>query len=74
MLSEYDSFIESIQKSYDFKYFRYVDDIKILAKEEETVSWVLFLLDKKSKELGLFPQASKVSVHKIINIDDGEKE
>lgn len=73
VLSEYDSFIESIQKSYDFKYFRYVDDIKILAKDEETVRWVLFLLDKKSKELGLFPQASKVSVHKIINIDDEVK-
>ena len=73
VLSEYDSFIESIQKSYDFKYFRYVDDIKILAKDKETVRWVLFLLDKKSKELGLFPQASKVSVHKIINIDDEVK-
>ena len=31
------------------------------------------MLDKKSKELGLFPQASKVSVHKIINIDDEVK-
>ena len=73
VLSEYDSFVESLKKSYDFKYFRYVDDIKILAKEEETVNWILFLLDKKSKELGLFPQASKVSIHKIINIDDEVK-
>lgn len=73
VLSEYDSFIENLQKSYDFKYFRYVDDIKILAKNEETVRWILFLLDKKSKELGLFPQASKVSVHKIVNIDDEVK-
>lgn len=73
VLSEYDSFIENLQKKYDFRYFRYVDDIKILAKDEETVRWILFLLDKKSKELGLFPQASKVSVHKIKNIDDEVK-
>ena len=73
VLSEYDSFIENLQKGYDFKYFRYVDDIKILAKDEETVRWILYLLDKKSKELGLFPQASKVSVHKIANIDEEVK-
>ena len=69
VLSEYDGYIETQQKKYSFKYFRYVDDIKILAKDEETVKWILFLLDKKSKELGLFPQASKVSVHKITDID-----
>lgn len=74
VLGEYDAFIENIQKQYDFKYFRYVDDIKILAKDEETVKWILFLLDKKSKELGLFPQASKVSVHKIEKIEDEIKQ
>lgn len=73
VLSEYDKFMEQIQKKYDFRYFRYVDDIKILAKDEETVKWILFLLDIKSKELGLFPQASKISVHKIENIDDEVK-
>lgn len=73
VLGEYDSFIERLQKLHDFKYYRYVDDIKILAKDEETVRWILFLLDKKSKELGLFPQASKVTVHKIKNINDEVK-
>ena len=73
VLGEYDSFIEKLQKRFDFRYFRYVDDIKILAKDEETARWILFLLDMKSKELGLFPQASKVSVHKIENIDDEVK-
>ncbi len=70
VLAEYDAYIELIQKSLPFQYFRYVDDIKILSDNESTVRWVLFLLDKKSKELGLFPQSSKIAVHKIINIDD----
>ena len=70
VLQEYDSFIEELQKQIPFRYFRYVDDIRILAENEETVRWVLFLLDKKSKELGLFPQASKITIHEILNIDD----
>lgn len=74
VLGEYDRFIEGLQKKYSFRYFRYVDDIKILAKDEKTVHWVLFLLDLKSKELGLFPQASKVSVHKIVDIYDEVKQ
>ncbi|WP_283610341.1 RNA-directed DNA polymerase [Faecalispora anaeroviscerum] len=70
VLAEYDSYIEELQKETSFRYFRYVDDIRILADNEETVRWVLFLLDKRSKELGLFPQSSKITVHEISNIDD----
>ena len=69
VLAEYDAYIESLQKKIHFQYFRYVDDIRILAEQEDIVRWVLFLLDKKSKELGLFPQSSKISVHKINDID-----
>ncbi|MEG2013497.1 MAG: RNA-directed DNA polymerase [Anaerovoracaceae bacterium] len=70
VLSEYDSYIEKLQKESTFRYFRYVDDIRVMADNEETVRWILFLLDKKSKELGLFPQASKITVHQISNIDE----
>lgn len=70
ILSKYDAFIEELQKHFDFKYFRYVDDIKIFARDKETAEWVLFLLDKKSKDLGLFPQASKVHIRKITDIND----
>ena len=70
ILQEYDSYIEELQKDNSFRYFRYVDDIRILSDNEDTVRWVLFLLDKKSKELGLFPQSSKITVHEISNIDD----
>jgi len=48
VLAEYDSLVEDLQKNLSFQYFRYVDDIKILAKDEKTVQWVLFLLDIKS--------------------------
>lgn len=70
VLAEYDSFIEGLQKNLSFQYFRYVDDIRILAKDEKTVQWVLFLLDVKSKELGLFPQSSKIVIHEVTNIDN----
>lgn len=70
VLAEYDSFIEGLQKNLSFQYFRYVDDIRILAKDEKTVQWVLFLLDAKSKELGLFPQSSKIVIHEVTNIDN----
>ncbi len=75
VLAEYDAFIENLQKqkNLSFQYFRYVDDIRVLSDNEDTVRWVLFLLDKKSKELGLFPQSSKIAVHKIEDIDDEVK-
>lgn len=69
ILQEYDSYIEILQKSMHFVYYRYVDDIRIMAFDESTVKWILFLLDKKSKELGLFPQSSKISIHEITDID-----
>ena len=69
VLQEYDSYMETLQNSMSFAYYRYVDDIRILASNEETVKWVLFLLDKKSKELGLFPQSSKITLHEITDID-----
>ena len=69
VLQEYDTYIEILQKSMQFVYYRYVDDIRILSPDEDTVKWVLFLLDKKSKELGLFPQSSKISIHEITDID-----
>ena len=70
VLSEYDEYIEELKKLHEFDYYRYVDDIKVLAKDEVTVKWILFLLDKKSKEMGLFPQSSKISIHKINKIED----
>lgn len=46
-------------------YLRYVDDIKILAKTEDELRRKLIKLDITAKEIGLFPQTSKINIHKI---------
>jgi len=52
------------------KYFRYVDDIRLFAKDEKSLRRMLVRLDELSKEIGLFPQSSKISIHKVTNIED----
>jgi hypothetical protein len=49
----------------DIRYLRYVDDIKIMAKSEDSLRRRLVLLDLAAKEVGLFPQTSKISIRKI---------
>ena len=51
-------------------YLRYVDDIKILAKTEKELRAKLIKLDITSKEIGLFPQTSKINIRKIGNPED----
>jgi hypothetical protein len=51
-------------------YLRYVDDIKILAKTEDELRRKLIKLDISSREIGLFPQTSKINIHKISDPDD----
>jgi hypothetical protein len=51
-------------------YLRYVDDIKILAKTEEELRRKLIKLDICSKEIGLFPQTSKINIRKVANINE----
>ncbi len=52
------------------RYFRYVDDIRLFAKDEDALRLELVKLDIRSKEVGLFPQASKIDIHYVKNIDD----
>ncbi|MBN8704221.1 MAG: hypothetical protein J0M08_14265 [Bacteroidetes bacterium] len=52
------------------RYFRYVDDIRLLAKTEGNVRKGLLELDYTSKEIGLFPQSGKINIHEIENLDD----
>lgn len=47
------------------RYFRYVDDIKILAKSENALRQRLVALDLAAKEIGLFPQSSKVNIRQV---------
>lgn len=60
---------KSFKKS-SIRYFRYVDDIRLMGKTEQDVRKALLQLDYISKEIGLFPQSSKINIHKINNIED----
>src|SRR5690606_34849038 len=51
-------------------YLRYVDDIKILAKTEKDLRAKLIKLDIASKEIGLFPQTSKINIRKVSDPED----
>lgn len=56
------------QKNIDVKYFRYVDDIRILGKDRVSLKKMLVVLDYYSKQIGLFPQSSKIDIHEIKDI------
>jgi hypothetical protein len=53
----------------DRVYLRYVDDIRLFAKKEIDLRRFLVRLDKLSKDIGLFPQASKIDIHRVTDID-----
>jgi hypothetical protein len=52
------------------RYMRYVDDIRLYARNEIDLRWGLLSLDYSSKTLGFFPQGSKIKIHKIASIKD----
>lgn len=63
-------FDENFKSKDNVKYLRYVDDIKLFAKSELHLRHSLTLLDRLSKDIGLFPQSAKINIHHIKNIDD----
>lgn len=54
-------------------YLRYVDDIKILAKNEAELRRKLIKLDISAKEIGLFPQTAKINIRRISSPDEEVK-
>jgi Reverse transcriptase (RNA-dependent DNA polymerase) len=56
--------------SREVKYVRYVDDIRLFAKTPLALRRMLVRLDILSKDVGLFPQSSKVHIHRITNIEE----
>lgn len=50
------------------RYFRYVDDIRLFARQEKDLRRMLVGLDRLSKDVGLFPQSSKIDIHEIEDI------
>ena len=55
------------------KYLRYVDDIKLMAKDEAPLRRALLRLDLASKELGLVPQAQKIEIRKVASLQEIQK-
>lgn len=49
-------------------YLRYVDDIRLFAKTEHQLRAALIRLDHLSKDIGLFPQSSKIGIHQVSDI------
>lgn len=54
----------------DVKYFRYVDDIKLMAKSDIPLRRALLHLDLSSKELGLVPQAQKIELQETTCLEE----
>src|SRR4029077_6615648 len=52
------------------KYFRYVDDIRLFAKSMADLRRVVTWLDMLSKDVGLFPQSSKINLHEVTDIEE----
>lgn len=65
-----DSEIKRTTKKLDYKYLRYVDDIRILTKDYLTSQKLIAALDLISRDLGLIPQGSKILIKKIEDIDE----
>jgi hypothetical protein len=51
-------------------YLRYVDDIRLFATNETALRRSLIRLDQLSKDVGLFPQASKIDIHEVRDIEE----
>lgn len=67
VLAQYD---KNIKNQSDSCYFRYVDDIRIMAKSEKVIRKRLIQVDLLSKELGLFPQTGKIHIHEIEDVEN----
>jgi Reverse transcriptase (RNA-dependent DNA polymerase) len=52
------------------KYFRYIDDIKLMSKDEVPIRRALVRLDLASKRLGLVPQAQKIECRRVRSLKE----
>jgi retron-type reverse transcriptase len=52
------------------RYMRYVDDIRLFANSEKDLRAMLVQFDRLSKNIGLFPQSSKIEIHEIKDIEE----
>lgn len=60
---------EIMRKQEKVRYFRYADDISIMAKSEQECQKMIVYLDLIARDLSLIPQAEKITISRIDNID-----
>ncbi|NEZ68344.1 RNA-directed DNA polymerase [Leptolyngbyaceae cyanobacterium CCMR0082] len=53
----------------DTQYIRYVDDIRIFSRDKITGQKSIAYLDLLARDLGLIPQASKILIHEITDLN-----
>lgn len=63
-------FDQNHQAASGVKYFRYVDDIRLYARDDRHLRGMLVALDRLSKDVGLFPQSSKIDIHRVVDIQE----
>ena len=63
-------FDQNLRHERSVRYLRYVDDIRLFATREGQLRKILIRLDHLSKDIGLFPQASKISIHEVTDIEE----
>ena len=51
------------------RYMRYVDDIRLFAATRQELREMIVNLDLLSKDVGLFPQSSKIEIHEVKDIE-----
>lgn len=51
------------------RYLRYVDDIRLFAATPRELREMIVNLDLLSKDVGLFPQSSKIEIHEVEDIE-----
>ncbi len=51
------------------RYLRYVDDIRLFAASHRELREMIVNLDLLSKDVGLFPQSSKIEIHEVMDIE-----
>lgn len=56
--------IDEIMRSH-YKYFRFVDDIRIVSKSKDEIKQASVFLDVLCKEIGLIPQTKKTEIVKV---------
>lgn len=58
-----------LQKT-SFKYFRYVDDIRLFGRSENEVREAVIKLEQECRHRGLIPQSSKLNIRRLTSIED----